>query len=503
MKQTLFYMRMKFFIIAVFLIPLSDAMEAVYPPAPPISAPSAQEVTFEEGWVWRKEFKITVNGQWNEAISQKINDLHEQMARKEEWVYDQVKDKEGKTPAVNIAFATIGFLVKSQDGGLFYETLPLIDPDTERELAFLSGQAFSENVKSSLRKIDSRYMIIEPNPSDLLDFISARMKLNMPTDFQFISSECLDIARAELENKTKESALEDRIFGNLQEIVGNFYRSEKVEDKNNFIEKVVIPFESEIQRRVNAGTIKINEKAFSVLFHILKDDSPLESNPLQEEDIQNLEELIKFFNQLESIFNKRSENKEEQSLKSSNLGQNFLKILRDRKGFLVRLQKELTGPKETSDEFTGHTEQHILHFLSKNNDFQTILKNRVKSILDKGIEILAINLHLHSRLDVCERCAPSIARELEFVRNNVEYDPKKNMGNIFAILIKNLKEKAFFNIFVSSLHTSKNRETGQEGYRRRVGYDQNHNSAIELLTNNNKLFMKALGTIDSLLNDKR
>jgi hypothetical protein len=308
----------------------------------------------DEGWRWRKNLNLSFEGS-----NFSFDDIHQKLAFIESSITSQICMEENKP---NIALAQVSFIVEHcKTRNLCTIEVPLINRSLsgDKSIIFRSGRASKDR---SFFKTDSdileKYYIYPPIIEEDLT--------NQAFNPEYLSDELIKLKTQVLEEKSKQKSIEviEDLLQHIREL------SNKAQKNKEHLRDL----EDEIMRRFNLekresdGRIMFNsgmEKEKSIVSHKIytkiKDD--LGKSPQQKEllYLHSEQSMLLYFKQhLAEI-----------------VMDNFSEV---RKAIIPDLSEIEIGEKENELRFG---------------------------------KLLGIVLNLHSRLDFCDRCAPSIAREAE------------------------------------------------------------------------------------------
>jgi hypothetical protein len=407
-----------------------------------------------EGWFWRESFDVEIRGK-----KIPIDPIHTDLARQEFSLFERLEDRrQGKPCSTNIVLASLSLLVEdSSTGELHCLTEPIGNyediPDTFSQspkfkpFVFLSDSAFKREMGKSI-------------PSLLKDELTQSYDIVMPYSLNSME-EILELVRMLAANsssiatpsRSSPTDLDPQVLDMLiqESTLGLRY----LEDLNSLKQALTLTGENP-----------------AYLYR--KDTTNKRLSELQKQ---------------KGVFPETKKALKELTLDSGQIEGLFLEAERrisEKEDILKRIQ---TARDQYDDlDIKGkynHTEQNLLCHLQ-----QAILDNFLNSFRDNILKIYnrpifrGAIFHLHSRLDICERCAPVINLESQRINSRIidvlqQINPPNTPLPTFQML--------------ASVRQEFSNSKGDLGYRRHsFGHDGRFEERINLLDPIPHFYMKVV-----------
>ncbi len=402
----------------------------------------------KEGWSWRESFDTEVEG-----TRLSINSIHTNLARQEFSLFEKLEERQqGKSCSTNIVLCSISFLVQDgENNKTQLVTEPLWDYNDvsflsrRRPLVFLSDSAFRRGQGN-------------PEPSIKIDELT--QSYNIVSPYSLESMEDMLGSIKSLAQSGLSSSLMDF------EVVDGLSRETSV--GLTYLDKL---------SKLTKALVLTGERE-EVVYKSAAAAKRLKELKKQKEE---LVQVRKTLNEARVVLT--SEQDESLSQKEKDIESKEKTLLE-----IQQLRKEYDDLNIKGAY--NHTEQNLFYHLKGYNFeefFYEVFQNRIKASFKRPI-FQGVLFHLHSRLDICERCAPVMALEIPRIGSKIteilqRLNPENTLPPVFHML--------------ASVRQELPNSQSDTGYRRRLhGHDGRFKEEIHLLGSPPYFYIKIIEPFD-------
>jgi len=416
-----------------------------------------------EGWEWKKTFQGVYRDQ---GIN--FDNLHEELASQEFDIFENLAERtHNKICKSNVVLASLSLIIWNKETGelisvphpLYQEQKPPnpFAPSQNLPLAFISESAFEDRGfqnRLSQNLILKGYAISKGcGIEEIYERLSRKTEEGQENTN--IKKEVLKNLQEQINMAQNSIEALSRLTNKATKDLGLVFSSPKSDHEKS------IPSLSAIKEKLKEIRPKIGE-----LKKALKTCTDAQPRIISEEERNRIQEII------------------------GRVKEDLLKKKLHLEG--MERERELNDNLNLKAGF-NHTEQKLFYHLENHQSFENLIQERCRNIIleygKDNISFLGAIFHLHSRLDICERCAPMISLELD--NKQEEMLAHRVISELKKFNPENFPDPTFH--ICASVRQELTNSTSNLGYRRRQNYfKDSFHQPIDLAQSSERVYMRVI-----------